>query len=54
MVKIFLSPEESMKIQLGLNSDIVMIMDECPKKSNNFDLIKTLWNYHYIGLNDLK
>ena len=37
--KFFLSPEESMKIQLGLNSDIVMIMDECPKKSNDFDLI---------------
>ena len=28
-----------MRIQLGLNSDIVMIMDECPKKSNDFDLI---------------
>jgi len=37
--KFFLSPEESMRIQLGLNSDIVMIMDECPKKSNDFDLI---------------
>ena len=30
-----LSPEESMKIQKGLNSDIVMVMDECPK--NNLD-----------------
>ncbi len=38
--KFFLSPEESIKIQLGLNSDIVMIMDECPKKSNNYNLIK--------------
>ena len=37
--KFFLSPEESIKIQLGLNSDIVMIMDECPKKSNDYDLI---------------
>ena len=37
--KFFLSPEESMRIQLGLNSDIVMIMDECPKNSNDFDLI---------------
>ena len=27
-----LSPEESIKIQKGLNSDIVMVMDECPKK----------------------
>ena len=37
--KFFLSPEESIRIQLGLNSDIVMIMDECPKNSNDFDLI---------------
>ena len=38
--KFFLSPEESVKIQLGLNSDIVMIMDECPKKSDNYKLIE--------------
>ena len=38
--KFFLSPEESIRIQLGLNSDIVMIMDECPKKSNDYELIK--------------
>ncbi len=37
--KFYLSPEESIKIQLGLNSDIVMIMDECPKKSEDYDLI---------------
>ena len=38
--KFFLSPEESIKIQLGLNSDIVMIMDECPKKTDDYNLIK--------------
>ncbi len=38
--KFFLSPEESIRIQLGLNSDIVMIMDECPKKSDDYKLIK--------------
>ncbi len=38
--KFYLSPEESIKIQLGLNSDIVMIMDECPKKTNDYKLIK--------------
>ena len=38
--KFILSPEESIKIQLGLNSDIVMVMDECPKKSNDYELIK--------------
>ena len=38
--KFFLSPEESIRIQLGLNSDIVMIMDECPKKTNDYQIIK--------------
>ena len=38
--KFILSPEESIQIQLGLNSDILMVMDECPKKTNNYDLIK--------------
>ena len=38
--KFYLSPEESIRIQLGLNSDIVMIMDECPKNSNDYELIK--------------
>ena len=38
--KFILSPEESIKIQLGLNSDIVMVMDECPKKTNDYNLIK--------------
>ncbi len=42
--KYFLSPEESIKIQLGLNSDIIMIMDECPKKSNDYELIKKSMN----------
>ena len=38
--KFYLSPEESIRIQLGLNSDIVMIMDECPKKTNDYNNIK--------------
>ncbi len=38
--KYFLSPEESIRIQLGLNSDIVMILDECPKKTKDYKLIK--------------
>jgi queuine tRNA-ribosyltransferase len=42
--KFFLSPEESIRIQLGLNSDIVMIMDECPKNSDDYDLIKKSMN----------
>ncbi len=42
--KFYLSPEESIRIQLGLNSDIVMIMDECPKSTNDYDLIKKSMN----------
>ena len=42
--KFFLSPEESIRIQLGLNSDIVMIMDECPKKTDDYDLINQSMN----------
>ena len=38
--KYYLSPEESIQIQLGLNSDIVMIMDECPKNTLDFEIIK--------------
>ncbi len=38
--KYILSPEDSIRVQLGLNSDIVMIMDECPKKTDNYELIK--------------
>ncbi len=42
--KFYLSPEESIRIQLGLNSDIVMIMDECPKKTDDYNLIKESMN----------
>ena len=38
--KFYLSPEESIRIQLGLNSDIVMIMDECPKRTTDYNMIK--------------
>ena len=38
--KFILSPEESIKIQKGLNSDIVMVMDECPKKTKDKKRIK--------------
>ena len=42
--KFYLSPEESIRIQLGLNSDIAMIMDECPKKSDDYSLIEKSMN----------
>ena len=38
--KFILSPEESIRIQKLLNSDIVMVMDECPKKTNDYKKIK--------------
>ena len=38
--KYVLSPEESIRIQKSLNSDIVMVMDECPKKTNDYKKIK--------------
>ncbi len=38
--KYILSPEESMRIQKSLNSDIVMVMDECPKKTTDYNKIK--------------
>ena len=33
--KFTLSPEESIRIQKDLNSDIVMVLDECPKLTND-------------------
>ena len=42
--KFILSPEESIKIQKKLNSDIVMVMDECPKKTNDYQKIKDSMN----------
>jgi len=35
-----LSPEESIKIQKKINSDIVMVMDECPKNIDDYNKIK--------------
>ena len=47
--KIILSPEKSIKIQKSINSDILMVLDECCKLTNNRDKLKnaidtsTLW-----------
>tara|TARA_B100000700_G_C15000945_1_gene836252 strand:+ start:843 stop:1958 length:1116 start_codon:yes stop_codon:yes gene_type:complete len=37
--KFLLSPEESIKIQKEINSDILMVLDECPKLTNNKKII---------------
>ena len=42
--KFILSPEESIRIQKGLNSDIVMVMDECPKISTDYKKIEDSMN----------
>ena len=42
--KFILSPEQSIKIQKKLNSDIVMVLDECPKKTLNYDTILSAVN----------
>ena len=42
--KFILSPEESIRVQKGLNSDIVMAMDECPKKTMNYKKIEDSTN----------
>ena len=39
-----LSPEESIRIQKSLNSDILMVMDECPKKTNDYRTIEKSLN----------
>ena len=39
--KIVLSPEKSIKIQKSINSDILMVLDECPKLTNNKDKLKS-------------
>ena len=38
--KFTLSPEESIKIQKDLNSDIIMVLDECPKLSKDKEKIQ--------------
>jgi len=37
--KFILSPEESIRIQKNLNSDIVMVLDECPKFTTNKSIL---------------
>ena len=37
--KFILSPEQSIKIQKKLNSDIVMVLDQCPKKTLDYKKI---------------
>ncbi len=38
--KIILSPEKSIKIQKSINSDILMVLDECPKLTEDKEILK--------------
>ena len=42
--ELILSPEESINIQKKLNSDILMVLDECPKITNDKKIIKQSMN----------
>ena len=42
--KFILDPEKSIRVQKELNSDIVMVMDECPKKTNDYKKIEDSMN----------
>ncbi len=46
--KFILSPEKSIQIQKDLNSDIIMVLDECPKLSNDKEKIKHSLNISNI------
>ena len=58
--KFILSPEKSIQIQKSINSDILMVLDECPSLTNDKDKlisaieISTSWakikRKHYLGL----
>ena len=43
--KIFMTPEDSIKIQENLGSDIVMAFDECTDYPSTYEQQKIQWNY---------
>ncbi len=42
--KIILSPEKSIQVQKSINSDILMVLDECPKLTNNKKVLSSAIN----------
>ena len=53
--KIILSPEKSIKIQKSINSDILMVLDECPKLTNDKKIIYQKQSIlQLIGQKDVK
>ena len=52
--KFILSPEESIRIQKALDSDILMVMDECPKNTNDKNIIRESMNLSMYWANRSK
>ena len=42
--KIILSPEKSIQVQKSINSDIIMVLDECPKMTRDKKILSTAIN----------
>ena len=42
--KIILSPEKSIQVQKSINSDIIMVLDECPKLTNDKKILSNAIN----------
>ena len=47
--KFILSPEKSIQIQKIINSDILMVLDVCPKLTNDKKYIKSYKYFKYLG-----
>ena len=43
--KIILSPEKSIQVQKSINSDIIMVLDECPKLTRDKKILSTGYKY---------
>ena len=52
--KIILSPEKSIQVQKAINSDIIMVLDECPKYTNDKKILSNAIDISTIGLKDVK
>ena len=52
--KIFMTPEDSIKIQENLGSDIVMAFDECTNYHQRMKKPKNPWNFQCVGQKDAK
>ena len=52
--RIFMGPEESMRIQSNLASTIAMAFDECPPSHAEFSYIRILWTGRAGGWNGVR